>query len=158
MAADANRETVAAFLHDEAAMLDAQRFGDWLDLFAEDGVYWIPSLPDQTDPLGQASIVYEDRTVLRMRVRRLEHPRAWSLQPLPRSSHMLGPVRLTGSAEAPVATGPIQVTLYRDGETLRFDGRQTMTLMSSGDTYRIRQKRLDLINCDGVHRVIGVPL
>ena len=66
------------------------RFEDWLALFDEDGLYWIPGLPGQTDRFGAVSIVHEDRTVLRMRVRRISHPRAWSLMPLPRSSHLLG--------------------------------------------------------------------
>ena len=80
-----DRPAVEAFLYREARLLDEQRFEDWLALFDEDGLYWIPGLPGQTDRFGAVSIVHEDRTVLRMRVRRISHPRAWSLMPLPRS-------------------------------------------------------------------------
>ena len=37
-----NDAELIAFVYDEAALLDAGRFDDWLGLFAEDGRYWVP--------------------------------------------------------------------------------------------------------------------
>ena len=36
------------FIIHEARLLDARRFRDWMALFAEDGTYWVPAVPDQT--------------------------------------------------------------------------------------------------------------
>lgn len=152
------QSAVEQFLIHEAALLDDQRFDDWFSLFDDEGLYWIPSLPGQTDPLGQASIIHEDRTVLRMRIRRLMHPRAWSLQPLPRTNHLLGNVAVRPLDNGVEATASLQVAAYRDGARTQYDGRQTMCLRRSGDDYRISQKRLDLIDCEGVHSVMAVPI
>lgn len=149
---------VIAFLHREADLLDDGQYGEWFDLFAADGIYWLPSVPGQSDPLGQASIVYEDRTVLRMRVRRLAHPRAWSLQPLPRAIRQLTNVKVTATDDGYDTVANLQVTHFRDNRTSRYAGRQTMRLRRAKSGLEIVLKRLDLIDCDGVHGVIAVPL
>ena len=65
------------FIAEEAALLDARRFDDWLALFAEDGRYWVPLLgAAQADPFSHNSIAYEDRLLLQLRVDRLKNPRA----------------------------------------------------------------------------------
>ncbi len=159
-----HRAAVEEFLLREARLLDDGRFEDWLALFDEDGLYWIPGLPGQTDRLGAVSIVHEDRTVLRMRVRRLGHPRAWSLMPLPRTVHMLGGVTVAPAENGAVeAVAALQVVLYRAGggragDRARYDGRQTMRLRPDGGSFRIVLKRIDLIDCDGVHGVMPVPI
>ena len=155
----ANRSAVEAFLYREARLLDEQRFEDWLALFDEDGLYWIPGLPGQTDRFGAVSIVHEDRTVLRMCVRRISHPRAWSLMPLPRSSHLLGNIAVTPAEDSVIeAVASLQVALYRAGDRTRYDGRQTMRLKPNGGDFRIALKRIDLIDCDGVQGVMPVPI
>ena len=70
--------SVEQFLYRQAECLDS---GDWqgfIDLFAEDGVYWMPAEPSQTTGDGVPSIFYEDRDLMTVRMRRLGHPRAWS--------------------------------------------------------------------------------
>lgn len=154
-----DRPAVEAFLYREARLLDEQRFEDWLALFEEDGLYWIPGLPGQTDRFGAVSIVHEDRTVLRMRVRRISHPRAWSLMPLPRSSHLLGNIAVTPADDSAIETvASLQVALYRAGDRTRYDGRQTMRLRPNGGDFKIALKRIDLIDCDGVQGVMPVPI
>ena len=154
-----DRPAVEAFLYREARLLDEQRFEDWLALFDEDGLYWIPGLPGQNDRLGAVSIVHEDRTVLRMRIRRIGHPRAWSLLPLPRSSHLLGNVTVASTAGGTIeAVASLQVALYRAGDRTRYDGRQTMRLRPDDGDFRIALKRIDLIDCDGVQGVMPVPI
>ena len=37
------------FVIREARLIDQQRFEEWLDLFAEDGIYWMPLEWGQTD-------------------------------------------------------------------------------------------------------------
>src|SRR5690606_19148111 len=77
------------FVYSEARMLDERRFETWLDLFAEDGYYWMPLRHDQTDPLLEGSLMYEDKLLLRVRVERLTGQRTYSQQPKSRSHHLL---------------------------------------------------------------------
>src|SRR5690606_11833024 len=41
------RHEIETLLFRQAALLDAKRWGDWIDLFADDGVYWMPVEPSQ---------------------------------------------------------------------------------------------------------------
>ena len=70
------QNNVQAFLIHEADLLDRGLFGEWVDLFDEDGIYWVPSSPFQEDMRGQVSIILEDKELLKLRATRLAHPNA----------------------------------------------------------------------------------
>jgi benzoate/toluate 1,2-dioxygenase beta subunit len=152
---------VRKFLHLEARLLDRGDFEAWLELFTEHGTYWIPAVPGQTDPKAVPSILYEDRPLLAMRVRRLLHPRAHAMNPPPRTAHVVGNIELD---ERPRADGRYRVasTLlvaeYQDNRRRVFGGQVEHTLLRSGGTLRIASKRVDLIDCDGIHEYMTVPL
>ena len=56
---DTQRE-VERFLYFQAEVLDERRWEDWLDLFADDGVYWMPASKNQDTGESQPNIFYED--------------------------------------------------------------------------------------------------
>ena len=78
------------FLIHEAQLLDERRFRDWMALFAEDGTYWVPAVPNQESPFNQASLFYDDRELMKTRVDRLEHPRIHVQTPPSRTAHLVG--------------------------------------------------------------------
>ncbi|MDH3643622.1 MAG: aromatic-ring-hydroxylating dioxygenase, partial [Gammaproteobacteria bacterium] len=43
-------ERVEAFLYREARLMDENRYEEWLELFAEECEYWIPSNHEDGDP------------------------------------------------------------------------------------------------------------
>ncbi len=47
-------------LYREARLLDRRRLEEWLTLFTDDGLYWIP-IDDAKPPAINTSIVYDDR-------------------------------------------------------------------------------------------------
>ena len=55
------RVEIEEFLYREARLLDERRFEEWMNLFAEDGYYWVPAAPDQKDPYDGVSIFFDDR-------------------------------------------------------------------------------------------------
>ena len=67
---------VSQFLYEEAALLDQRRWFDWMDLFTDGAMYWVPLTPDQPDPINHVSIFYEDAMMREVRARRLEEQRA----------------------------------------------------------------------------------
>ena len=87
-----DRAPFEEFLIHEATLLDARRFRDWMALFAEDGTYWVPAVPDQQSPFDQASLFYDDRDLMKTRVDRLEHPRIHVQTPPSRTAHLVGNV------------------------------------------------------------------
>ena len=52
---DTQRE-VEQLLYHQAEVLDERRWEEWLDLFTEDGIYWMPASPDQQTGEGQPNI------------------------------------------------------------------------------------------------------
>jgi benzoate/toluate 1,2-dioxygenase beta subunit len=154
-----------AFLVAEGRLLDAGRFEEWLALFAEDGFYWIPAAPGQADPLNHLSIFYEDKSVLRMRVRRLSHPRAYSALPAPRTAHLVGSVTAAPSAEPGVdceCRSTVMVAEHRAGqngaERRLWAGQQLHRLRRTPEGWRIVLKRVDLIDCDAAHGILAIPI
>ncbi len=149
------------FIVHEARLLDERRFRDWMALFAEDGTYWVPAVPDQRSPFDQASLFYDDHDLMRTRIERLEHPRIHVQTPPSRTAHLVGNVLVEsvdeGKREYVVGSTVIMVE-YRDEQQRVFAGRQHHRLRRDGASFRIVQKRLDLINCDSAFEAMAVPI
>jgi benzoate/toluate 1,2-dioxygenase subunit beta len=148
-------------LHREARLLDEARFEDWLDLFTQDGVYWVPSRRGQTDPRGIASIIYEDRGILALRVRRLTEARAHALSPMPRTTHLIGNIELieaAADAGSAVIASALIVAEHQGGRQRIFSGRCRHTLARHDGALMIAEKRVDLVDCDAVLAPISILL
>ena len=136
------------FVAHEAALLDAGRFDDWLALFAEDGHYWVPLQgAAQADPLSHNSIAYEDRLLLQLRIERLKNPRAHSQHPRSHCQHVLQRPVIEQDDEAGLALStPFIYVESRGEEQLLLAGTCRHLLARHGDSFLIRQKRIDLLN------------
>ncbi len=156
-----DRGQLADFLAHEARLLDERRFREWMGLFADDGTYWVPAVPDQQSPFDQASLFYDDRALMRTRVERLEHPRIHVQTPPSRTVHLIGNVQVENSdaqkGEYVVSSNLVMVE-YREDQQRIFAGRQHHHLRHEGESLRIVQKRVDLINCDGAFEAMAVPI
>lgn len=67
----AERAEIENLLYTEARLLDERRFDEWLDLFTDDAIYWIPAGGEAPDPKRHVSLIYDDRTRLWQLVERL---------------------------------------------------------------------------------------
>jgi benzoate/toluate 1,2-dioxygenase beta subunit len=156
-----DRTPFEAFVIHEARLLDERRFRDWMSLFADDGTYWVPSVPDQPSPFDQASLFYDDRDLMKTRIDRLEHPRIHVQTPPSRTAHLVGNI-VVEEADATKGEYVVGSTLImvenRDDQQRVFAGRQMHRLRRDGDGFRIVQKRVDLINCDGAFEAMAVPI
>src|SRR5262245_55096306 len=161
IAAPATRAEMEEFLMQECQLLDERRFREWMGLFAEDGTYWIPAVPDQASPFDQASLFYDDRELMKTRVERLEHPRIHVQTPPSRTAHLVGNVLVEQADEAKgeyVIGSTVIMVEYRDEAQRLFAGRQRHRLRRDGTGLRIVEKRVDLINCDCAFEAIAVPI
>jgi benzoate/toluate 1,2-dioxygenase beta subunit len=156
-----DRAPFESFLIQEAALLDQRRFRDWMALFAEDGTYWVPAVPNQKSPFNEASLFYDDRELMKTRIDRLEHPRIHVQTPPSRTAHLVGNVIVEHadelSGEYVVGSTFIMVE-YRDDRQRVFAGRQHHRLRRDGAGFRIVRKRVDLINCDSAFEAMAVPI
>jgi benzoate/toluate 1,2-dioxygenase beta subunit len=149
------------FLFEEAACLDEGRFTDWIDLFDEDGLYWVPGEPGQGTPGDALSLFNETKPLLALRMRRLAHPQTHVQVPAARTHHHVSGVRASLMQIEPVPVYEVHSMLlmaeWRDGEERRFSGRCLYQLRRTALGLRIVRKRVDLLNCDAPHRAIAVP-
>lgn len=148
---------IEQLLYQEASLLDRPDLDRWIELYTEDGTYWMPAIEDQQDPLNHISLFYDDRVMMEVRRRNFVHPRAASKDYKVRASHIISNIQVTEMDET---TGNCTVTsnfhcflFYRDKQT-PYAGRYTHQLVRDGDSYKIRQKRVDLINCDAALNTI----
>ena len=162
MAADGgSRAAIADFIFHEARLLDARKFRDWMALFADDGTYWVPAVPDQQSPFDQASLFYDDRDLMKTRIERLDHPRIHVQTPPSRTAHLVGNVVVDeeDAAKGELVVGSTVIMVeYRDEQQRVFAGRQHHRLRRDGASFRIVQKRVDLINCDSAFEAMAVPI
>jgi benzoate/toluate 1,2-dioxygenase subunit beta len=155
---EAQRE-IELFVLREARLLDAGQFEDWLTLYAPQGIYWMPSEPGQTDPRNVPSIMYEDHAILAIRVQRLLEARALVLTPMPRTTHLVSNIEVTQSNAEGCTVAAAFICVEHQGERQRlYSGRQVHELARHDGSFRIKLKRVNLINCDGTHSPITIPL
>ena len=82
----------------EAWLLDERKFREWLDLFTEDVLYFMPRRKNvprreshrEVTPLGDLALLEEDKRYLEMRVARLDSGMAWAEDPPSRTRHLIG--------------------------------------------------------------------
>lgn len=142
-------------LEREAICLDEQRWDDWLALYTTDCEYWIPTWRhDETltgDPRKELShIYYASRAGLEDRIVRIRSGRSPASMPLPRTTHVLGNIRLlkpTTSERLRLRSSWItQVFFTRSRETHAFFGYAEHELARRGDQWLIARKKIVLQN------------
>src|SRR5262245_56323801 len=112
-------ELMAFYIH-EAWLLDDRRFKEWLTLFTDDVVYFMPRRKNvprrerhrEVTALGDLALVEDDRTYLEMRVARLDTGMAWGEDPPSRTRHLIGNLVAVPSANGEV-TARTAFIVYR---------------------------------------------
>ena len=155
-------EDVRQFLALEARYLDDKQWSEWLELYAPEAEFWMPSWDDDeqlvTDPQTEISLIYyahrgglEDR-IFRIRT---ERSSATSL-PEPRTSHNISNVEILSQNATSCELRFNWVTYsfrYKTVDT--YFGTSFYTLDTSGERPLITRKKVVLKN-DYIHHVIDI--
>ena len=151
-------QDIESFLIAEARLLDERRWDEWLALFTEDGWYWVPLEEGQANPREIVSLIYDDRRLLETRIRRLAEAALHAQTPVSRTSRIVAnpTVEAEDGDECTVRAKFEMVESRRDVRRV-FAGTVWHRLLRAGDGFRIRWKRVDLVDCDAVHDGISVP-
>jgi 3-phenylpropionate/cinnamic acid dioxygenase small subunit len=156
MAAPSNDDLIE-FLVREARLIDQQRFEEWLDLFADDGRYWMPLEWEQTDPRLATSLMYEDKLLLQIRIERLKGNRTFSQKPRSRCHHVLQVPQVEKRDEPGneyVTWTAMHYVESRLDEQDLYAAWATHTLAVINGALKIKLKRVDLVNSDAALRSI----
>jgi 3-phenylpropionate/cinnamic acid dioxygenase small subunit len=138
---------VEAFLYRQSELLDNKHWQDYIDLFTDDGVYWMPVTQEQTDWEGEPSIFAEDKPMMEIRMGRVTHPNAWSQAPMWATNHVIGNVVVESvSAKEVVVRSRFHMMELRRDDIRHFGGTYRHTLVPEGQGFRIRHQRVDMFN------------
>ena len=82
MLSDTDYRAAAEFLHREARLADEARYAEWLALWTDDAVYWVPATTDPAaDPDKHLSHIYDNRGRLETRIKLLQTGYRYSQEP-----------------------------------------------------------------------------
>lgn len=138
---------VEQFYFDEAALLDAHDYDQWIDLFAEDCYYFMPirrtkmqrDLDQEFTKPGEMAYYDDTKEQLALRVAKLDTGKSWAEDPPSRTRHMITNVRIVedDGHELQVESN---FHLYRTrlkSEEDSWIGRRKDTLRRNGESFQI---------------------
>lgn len=146
------RREVEALLFRQAEILDAKRWQDYIDLFADDGIYWAPASPEQTTGEGVPTIFHEDKDLMTVRMKRILHPRAWSMKTAWGTSHIVGNVQIEKDDPKSgdiVVRSRFHLMEFRRDSSRHFAGSYVHHLKRGKGGLKIKLQRVDLVNGQG---------
>jgi 3-phenylpropionate/cinnamic acid dioxygenase small subunit len=148
LAADIRR--IEAFVYREARLADENRYDEWLALWLEDSIYWVPANKDDYDPRRHVSIIYDGWERIQDRVDRLKSGAAWSQEPKSRMRRIVSNVEVEEvlpNGDIVVRSNFILGELRREIQTVYFAG-QIHHLRMVGSDLKMSFKKVMLINND----------
>lgn len=137
----------------ECRLLDEYRFDEFLSLYTDKCLYWVPIKPGGGDPRVEVSHAFDDRRRLEDRIYRLRTGYAYSQLPMSRTRRMLGNWEMGygESKDVVFARCNFQITELRVGEIRQYNGWYGYRLKNTGNKWEIDVKMTNLISSDQGH-------
>jgi benzoate/toluate 1,2-dioxygenase subunit beta len=145
----ASETQIQQFLYREARFMDEHRYADWLALWDEDGVYWVPCDGAGSDPENEVSIIYDNFSRLTDRVARFESGTVMVQNPPTMMRRMVSNIEVgeTSGRETTVMSNFLVIEV-RGVHQVLWAGQSTYRLRNSGDDLKICYKKVLLANND----------
>jgi benzoate/toluate 1,2-dioxygenase beta subunit len=140
---------IERFLYQEARLMDEGHYREWLSLWTDDAIYWVPCSEDDSDPTRDVSLIYDSRERLVQRVDRLLSGTVQALDPKPRMRRVVSNIEV-GSADGgdlTVASNFILVHARWDTQQI-WAGRTLHRLRRDGAAFKMAFKKVLLINAE----------
>ena len=159
-------DEIRDFIAREGYLLDSGRFEDWLELYAQESIFWVPAWNDDSDqqtqdPQQEISLIYyANRDGLADRVFRIRTGKSAASNPLFRTTHLTGNIVVENSEPEQCAISCAWVAYsYRQEKTLTYFGNTQYELHRVNDALKIFYKKIVLKNdrIDQVRFGIGAP-
>jgi len=144
-----DRQQVEQFLYYEADLMDEHRYDEWLALWTDDALYWVPTGHDKIDPKREISLIYDDRTRLQVRIGRLKSGFAHAQEPKSRMRRVVSNIVIeeTENGEIIVQSNFLLAELRR-GKQDMFAGRTIHRMRPYQGSFKLVFKKVLLVNND----------
>src|SRR5580704_15090098 len=151
MISDAQYRSAADFLYREARLADEARYAEWLALWTDDGVYWVPATTDPAaDPERHLSHVYDNRARIETRVKLLQTGHRYSQEPASLMRRLVSNIEVTAAkaGELTVESNFIlaELAVQAKHELHWWAGRTTHRLRPVDGELRMSRKTVVLVN------------
>lgn len=144
------RDAFRQLLEREARLLDQLRFDQWLELYAGECIYWVPTTPAGGDPRREVAISFDDRRRLEDRIFRLRTGYAWSQAPKSRTVRMISNVEVfaTGEEAIRMVRSNFLISEFRPDGTRFLSGWCGHRFVRQDGRWLIEVRQVNLIDCD----------
>ena len=151
MVSDAEYRGAVEFLYREARLADEARYAEWLDLWTEDGVYWVPATTDPgADPDRHISHIYDNRARIDTRVRLLQTGHRFSQEPPSRMRRLISNVEVARGEDGELVAESnfilAELSVQAAHELHWWAGRTTHRLRRVDGALRMSRKKIVLVN------------
>jgi 3-phenylpropionate/cinnamic acid dioxygenase small subunit len=141
--------SIEQFLYREARLMDEGRYQEWLSLWTDDAIYWVPCNDDDTDPIRDVSLIYDNRERLVQRIDRLLSGTVQALDPKPRMRRVVSNIEIEaeGRDDLTVSSNFILGYARFDAQQI-WGGRTIHKIRRDGAALKIAFKKVMLVNAD----------
>jgi len=151
MVSDQDHQAVVEFLSLEARLADEARYAEWLALWTDDAVYWVPATTDpEADPDTRISHIYDNRARLETRVKLLETGHRYSQEPASLMRRLVSNIEVGSGAESQLVAGSNfilgELSVQAKSEMHWWVGRVTHHLRRVDGGLKMSLKKVVLIN------------
>jgi 3-phenylpropionate/cinnamic acid dioxygenase small subunit len=151
MVSEALHRAVADFLYREARLADEARYAEWLALWTDDGVYWVPATTDpNADPERHLSHIYDNRGRIETRVKLLQTGVRHSQEPASRMRRVISNIEVEEADRGELAAGSnfllAELAVQAGRELHWWAGRATHRLRRVDGQLRMSRKTVVLVN------------
>lgn len=135
----------------EARLVDDGQFNEWVRLFTEECLYWVPITPGGGDPRREVSYAFDDRRRLTDRVYWLRTGLAFCQIPQSRTRRLITNVEVLDTTRYRLVRSNFVIYEYRAGVHRSYAGWYGHALQRRGDEWRIAVKQVNLLDSEQGH-------
>jgi benzoate/toluate 1,2-dioxygenase beta subunit len=151
MLSDSEHRAVVEFIYREARLADEARYAEWLALWTDDGVYWVPATTDPgADPDKHISHIYDNRGRIETRIKMLQTGYRYSQEPASLMRRLVSNIEATSAdngelvVESNFALAELAIQAKR--ELHWWVGRTTHRLRRVDGELKMCRKKVVLVN------------
>lgn len=138
---------VEQFLYREARFADQHEYDAWESLWTDDAIYWVPANADDIDPFTKMSVIFDNRSRIRTRLKQLKTGRRHAQLPLSRLRRVVSNVEIVGTENGDtVVEANFMLMESRERGRELWAGRYTYRLRVVDGELRMSYKKVALVD------------
>lgn len=146
-----DRNQIENLLYREARFMDTHSYDEWLGLYTDDALYWVPCNHDDVGPEREVSLFYDDRKRMQTRIDRLKGDAAYSQMSKSLLLRLISNIEIEAADNGDtIVYSNFNLSELRRHRQRTIAGRSIHTLRMQDSHYLIARKKVLLFNNDEI--------